>query len=251
MFVSRLDGDRESEMIAAAMKALRLSTVGAVCAILTPLCFFAGGILLGTSSGQDLIPQTGADGLEWIADVDDAGDLFFVGAWLIVLVTLLGSVALVGFYDVLKDAGPVLVLAPILGVTGLVMVTISHLIPVALAYEFVPGFVAADAAQQGSLAVTFDTFANLALVLNYTGNALGWAVALPLYGVAIVTTRAVPRWLGWLALGAAAIAGWLGLLSPASSVIEGITVIGFLGFFVFMIGMGIALLLRQRRPAAA
>jgi hypothetical protein len=238
-------------MIAAAMRRLRLSTVGAVCAILTPLCFFAGGILLGTSSGQDLIPQTGADGLEWITDVDDAGDLFFVGAWLIVLVTLIGSAALVGFYDVLKDAGPVLVLAPILGVTGLVMVTISHLIPVALAYEFVPGYVAADAAQQGSLAVTFDTFANLALVLNYTGNALGWAVALPLYGVAILTTGAVPRWLGWLALGAAAIAGWLGLLSPVSSVIEGITVIGFLGFFVFMIGMGVAVLLRQRRPAAA
>lgn len=233
------------------MRRLRLSTVGAVCAILTPLCFFAGGILLGTSSGQDLIPQTGADGLEWITDVDDAGDLFFVGAWLIVLVTLIGSAALVGFYDVLKDAGPVLVLAPILGVTGLVMVTISHLIPVALAYEFVPGYVAADAAQQGSLAVTFDTFANLALVLNYTGNALGWAVALPLYGVAILTTGAVPRWLGWLALGAAAIAGWLGLLSPVSSVIEGITVIGFLGFFVFMIGMGVAVLLRQRRPAAA
>ena len=109
------------------MQRLRLSTVGAVCAILTPILFFAGGILLGTSSGQDLIPQTGADGLEWIADVDDACDLFFVGAWLIVLVTLVGSVALVGFYDVLKGAGPVRVLAPILGVTGLVMVTISHL----------------------------------------------------------------------------------------------------------------------------
>ena len=157
------------------MQRLRLSTVGAVCAILTPILFFAGGILLGTSSGQDLIPQTGADGLEWIADVDDAGDLFFVGAWLIVLVTLVGSVAL--------------------------------------------------------------------------GNALGWAVEPPLYGVAILTTGAVPRWLGWLALAAAAIAGWLGLLSPASSVIEGITVIGFLGFFVFMIGMGIAVLRRQRSAA--
>ena len=142
-----------------------------------------------------------------------------------------------------------LVLASILGVTGLVMVTISHLIPVALAYEFVPGYVAAEQAQQASLAVTFDTFANLALVLNYTGNALGWAVALPLYGVAILTTGAVPRWLGWLALAAAAIAGWLGLLSPASSVIEGITVIGFLGFFVFMIGMGVAVLRRQRSAA--
>jgi hypothetical protein len=59
----------------------------------------------------------------------------------------------------------------------------------------------------------------------------------------------VPRRLGWLALAAAAIAGWLGLLSPASRVIEGITVIGFLGLFVFIVGMGMAVL-RRRRSAA-
>ncbi|HWI00956.1 MAG TPA: hypothetical protein VNT27_11545, partial [Propionibacteriaceae bacterium] len=43
-----------------------------------------------------------------------------------------------------------------------------------------------------------------------------------------------------------ALAGWLGLLSPASSVIASISSIGFLGFFVFMLSMGIALL--RRRP---
>jgi hypothetical protein len=65
-------------------------------------------VCLGTSAGQDLIPPTGADGLDWIADVDDASDLFFVGAWLIILTMLVG-----------------------LGVADLVMVTISHLIPIA------------------------------------------------------------------------------------------------------------------------
>jgi len=57
----------------------RLSTVGAICAILTSVCFVAGGVLLGTSGVEVLIPETGADGLEWIADVDDASDAFFVG----------------------------------------------------------------------------------------------------------------------------------------------------------------------------
>ena len=47
---------------------------------------------------------------------------------------------------------------------------------------------------------------------------------------------------------ALAIGGWLSLLGPASSVIEGITVIGFLGFFVWMASMGVALL--RRRGAA-
>jgi Domain of unknown function (DUF4386) len=207
-------------------------------------------VLLGSSSnGQDLIPQTGADGLEWIADIDAASDLFFAGAWLIILTTLVGAVALVGLYEVLKGAGEVMLLAPILGVTGLVLVTISHLIPIALAYEFVPGYVAAEDATKASLAVTFDTFANLSLILNYTGNALGWAVAVPLYAVAILKTGAVPRWIGWIGLVAAVFAGWLGLLSPAASVIEAVSVIGFLAFFVFMLSFGIAVLVRQRRLA--
>ena len=233
------------------MKDLRLSTIGAICAILTTVSFVTGGVLLGSSGVQVLIPQTGADGLDWIADVQDASDLLFVGGWLIILTTLVGTVALVGFYDVLKGAGPVMILAPIVGAIGLTLVTISHLIPIALAYEFVPGYVDASEATQASLSVTFDTFANLSLILNYVGNALGWGVAVPLYAVAILKTSAVPRWIGWLGLVAAVFAGWLGLIAPASSVIEGITTIGFIAFFAFMLSIGIAILLRQRRPAAA
>lgn len=233
------------------MKDLRLSTIGAICAILTTVSFVTGGVLASSSGVQVLIPQTGADGLEWIADVQDASDLFFVGGWLIILTTLVGTVALVGFYDVLKGAGPVMILAPIVGAIGLTLVTISHLIPIALAYEFVPGYVDASEATQASLSVTFDTFANLSLILNYVGNALGWGVAVPLYAVAILKTSALPRWIGWLGLVVAVFAGWLGLIAPASSVIEGITTIGFIAFFAFMLSIGIAILLRQRRPAAA
>ena len=238
-------------MIPGAMKDLRLSTIGAICAILTTVSFVTGGVLLGSSGDKVLIPQTGADGLDWIADVQDASDLLFVGGWLIILTTLVGTVALVGFYDVLKGAGPVMILAPIVGAIGLTLVTISHLIPIALAYEFVPGYVDASEATQASLSVTFDTFANLSLILNYVGNALGWGVAVPLYAVAILKTSALPRWIGWLGLVVAVFAGWLGLIAPASSVIEGITTIGFIAFFAFMLSIGIAILRRQRRPAAA
>ena len=230
---------------------LRLSTVGGVCAILTTVSFVAGGVLLGSSGAPDLIPVTGADGLKWIADVDSAGDAFFAGAWLIILTTLVGIVALVGFYDVLKEAGAVMVLAPIVGVVGLTIVTISHLVPIALAYELVPAYVAADETTKASLAVTFDTLANLSQILNYAGNFLGWGVAIPLYALAILKTSAVPKWIGWLGLAVAFLAGWLALFAPASSVIDGITVIGFIAFFVFMLSMGIALLLRRRRPSLA
>jgi hypothetical protein len=93
--------------------------------------------------------------------------------------------------------------------------------------------------------VTTNTLAVTSLVLNYLGDFLGWGVVIPLYAWAILKTPALPRWIGWLGLVVAVFAGWLGLLSPASSVIDGVTTIGF-----FMLSIGIALL-RSSTPAAA
>jgi hypothetical protein len=149
----------------------------------------------------------------------------------------LGIVALVGFYDTLRLAGPVMILAPILGAVGLTLVTVSHLIPIAMGYELVPAYLEADPGGQATLAATADTFAAIALVTNAAGNFLVWGVVVPLYAVAILTTRALPRWIGWLGLLVGALGGWLGLLSPASSVISSISNIGFIAFFVFMLSI--------------
>ena len=125
--------------------------------------------------------------------------------------------------------------------------TVSHLIPIAIGYELVPAYVAADPAGQATLAIIADTLAATALVTNAAGNFLNFGVVVPLYAVAILTTRALPRWIGWLGLLVGGLAGWLGLLSPASSVIAAIANIGFIGFFVFMLSMGVALLRRRSR----
>ena len=185
------------------MQKLSVTTIGAVCAILTTAVFVLGVIFMASSG-------------------------------------------IVGFYEALRDAGPAMIFAPILAAVGLTLVTISHLIPIAMAYELVPGYVDGDAATKASLAVTSDTLAILSRVTNYAGNALGWGVAIPLYAYAIFKTNAVPRWIGWLGWVVAVFAGWLSLLGPASTVIEGVTFIGFLGFFIFLASMGVALL--RRRP---
>jgi len=228
------------------MPNLSLTTVGAVCGIATTALFGVGIVLMVASGVPVLIPETGQESLDWIADVDDASGLFFAGAWFAIFGGFVGLVALIGFYDALREAGPVMILGPVLGAVGLTLVTISHLIPVAMAYELVPGYTGADPATQASLAVTTNTLASVGLVTNYEGNALGWGVVVPLYAFAILKTRVVPRWIGWLGLVVAVFAGWLGLLGPAVSVFEGLSVIGFLGFFLFMASMGIALL--RRRP---
>jgi Domain of unknown function (DUF4386) len=224
------------------MKALRLSTVGAICAIATVACFAFGVVAMGASGVQVLIPETGDAGTDWIRDVDSAGQLFLAGAWLVILMGFLGMVAMVGFYDALRQAGPVMVLAPILGVAGLTLVTVSHLIPIAMAYELVPAYGEADPAAQTTLATTADSLAATALVTNAAGNFLNWGVATPLFAAAILVTRALPRWIGWLGLAVAILAGWLGLLAPVSAAIEGISSIGFIGFFLFFLSLGIAVL---------
>jgi len=235
------------------MDNLRLSTVGAVCALVTVALFVIGIALMVTAGVQVLIPETGdGQGAKWIADVQDAGDGFYVGAWLVLFGGFTGLVALIGFYDALRGAGQVLVLGPVLGIVGMTLVTISHAIPVALAYELVPAYGDADPSTQASLLVTTHTLASVSLATNYLGNILGWGVVVPLYGIAILKTSVVPRWLGWLALVVGFFAGFLTLLSPASSVIEGLSTIGFFAFFIFLAAMGVALLRRRDAlPAAA
>lgn len=92
----------------------------------------------------------------------------------------LGMVAMVGFYDALRHAGPVMILAPILGVIGLTLVTVSHLIPIAMAYELVPAYTDADPAGRATLAATADTLSATALVTNSAGNFLGRGIATPM-----------------------------------------------------------------------
>src|SRR5262245_3597626 len=153
--------------------------------------FVVGIAMMATSGVQVLIPETGKEGLDWIADVDDAGNLFIVGAWIVVFGGLVGLVALIGFYESLRGAGPAMILAPILGIASMTLVTISHVLPIALASDFVPRYVDADAAARVPLDVTFNTLASLSLALNYAGDEVAWGVVVPLYAYAILKTGAV------------------------------------------------------------
>jgi hypothetical protein len=222
---------------------MNVTRIGAWCAIGLVVAFVVGIALMTASGVQVLIPETGKNGLDWIRDVNSASGAFFVGAWLVIAGGVLGLVGLIGFYEALRAAGEWLVLAPILGVVGLTLVTISHLLPIAMAYELVPDFTL-------SQANTFDTFAALAQVVNYTGDVILWGAVVPMYAVAILRTGLVHRWIGYLAVVVFVFAGLGELLSPASGVIDGITFVGFVAFFVWMASMGVSLL-RAGTPTAA
>jgi hypothetical protein len=92
------------------MAHIRLSTITGVSAILAVVGFVLGIVLMASSGVQVLIPDSG-DEVAWMADAHDGGELFVAGAWIAVAAGLVGIVALVGLYDVLKSAGPYLVFA--------------------------------------------------------------------------------------------------------------------------------------------
>jgi hypothetical protein len=136
------------------MKNVSLARTGAVCALVTVVGFVVGVGLMSSSGVATLIPETGEEGLRWIADVQDAGDLFFAGAWLVIFAGLFGLVALVGFYDTLREAGPIMIVAPVAAAVGWTLVTISYVVPVGMAYELAPGYSQATGVTQDALAVT-------------------------------------------------------------------------------------------------
>ena len=125
---------------------------------------------------------------------------------MLILMGYLVLIALVGLYFTLREAGSIMVLAPVLGVAAGVLVPVSHLIPIGMAYELAPAFAAAPVTNREALGVLL---AATSLVINAAGNALGWGVVVPLYAWAILKTRALPRWIGWLGLVVAILADWL------------------------------------------
>ncbi|MEA2246028.1 MAG: hypothetical protein QOH46_557, partial [Solirubrobacteraceae bacterium] len=100
------------------------------------------------------------------------------------------------------------------------------------------------------LQTTGDLMAGTALATNYVGDLLLWAVAVPLFGLAVVRTRVLPRWIGWVGMFVGVVGGWIGAFGIVSTTVEDITAIGFLAFFVWMVAMGVAMLRRPRVLAA-
>jgi hypothetical protein len=80
------------------------------------------------SGVQVVIPDSG-DEVAWMADALDGGELFVTGTWIVVLAGLVALFCLVGFYDALEQAGPVMIVAPVAAAVGVALVTVSHALP--------------------------------------------------------------------------------------------------------------------------
>jgi hypothetical protein len=115
----------------------------------------------------------------------------------------------------------------------------------ALLLELPPAYVGASESARVSLLAFGGTMNALKETLFTLGQMLGFGLGLLLFGVALLRSGTMPRWLGWLALVPAILIGWVATLMKISGVPLGIlgpvTGLGFLLFFLWVGSMAVVL----------
>jgi hypothetical protein len=63
-----------------------------------------------------------------------------------------------------------------------------------------------------------------------------------MFSLALLRTGLAPRWVAWLGFFVAVVGGWMTVLSVVSDVFELIGSFGFIGLWVWMVAMAVAVL---------
>ena len=227
------------------MENVSLTKVGGVCAILTGILAAAGFILIAST---DILDAEKA--VEALPALDKDQNLIATALWLFMLAATFGLAAALGFFQALRQAGALVWLATLFFEVGTLMVFAFTSIFLAMTYELAPAYLEATGATKSALEATGDTLGQLGDLTNLISGALSWGLGVLLFSLVILRTSVVTKWIGWLGILVAILGGWLALLGPTSDVFETIGFIGFIGFWVWMIAMGVALL-RLPEPAGA
>ena len=193
---------------------MNIVKVGGVCAILAVVSFFMGRIAFGN---------------EWLQS--RGVDTLIPGHWFDSLGALLFMVAVLGFYRVLRQAGPLPLIAVVATLAGGIVLLIRGFILLGIAYELVP--------DTDALSQTDSLAASVGTVLSFIGVLL--------FSFAILRTSLVPKWIGWL--GMIAVLGFclLVLLPLVFSMATPWFLLYVFG--VWQVAMGVVLL-RLKEPVA-
>jgi hypothetical protein len=73
------------------------------------------------------------------------------------------------------------------------------------------------------------------------GGILVAGIGVPLFSAAILRTKRAPGWTAWLGFAIALTAGWFTLLIPVAGVFGVVTLVGFVGFWIWMVRLGVVL----------
>ncbi len=194
---------------------ISLVRVGGVCAVLAVVSGIMARIFFGNA---------------WLAS--RGVDTLLTGHWFDVLSLLLLIPAALGFYQALRQAGPLPLIAVVAIVAGAIFLLFHEFIRLGISYELVPNTLG----QTGWLAAG-------------VGSVLIVGVGVPLFSFVILRTSVMPKWIGWLGL--IVVVANVALVMILLDVFENIRPPWFLfrGFLVWLVAMGVVLL-RLKEPVA-
>jgi len=227
------------------MEKVTLLKVGGICAILYTIAIIVA-LILGSAIGA----LDAEDAAEVLPIMEEDQVVAATVSWLFVLGPILVAIAGLGFFHRLRQAGPLMWIALVTFSGGGFLIVYRGSIFVAMTYELAPAYVAASGDTERTIAAVGDTLLMFATTADYIGAALVAGIGLPLFSWAILRTNIAPKWVAWLGFFAAAIGGWLTFLRPVTDVIEITELFGGLGYFVWMIVMGVVLW-RAPEPVSA
>ncbi len=195
---------------------ISLVRVGGVCAILAVV----SGTMARIVFGNEWLKSRGVDTL-------------ITGHWFDVLAVVLIMPAALGYYQALRQAGPLPLIAVVASLTGGIVLLLRGFILLGIAYELVPGIT--------------DTLRQTGWLVAGVGAVLVFIIGVLLFSFAILRTSVVPKWIGWLGV-IAALGFCLMALLP---LVFSMATPWFLGwiFLVWMVAMGVVLL-RLKEPVA-
>ena len=202
------------------------------------------GLLLVGTGGEFGDSRRDTSALAHLADNQSAMALF---AWLWVLYIALLIPAVLGFHAALRATKLPLVIGTASATIGLVFGLMYWLLTLGVIYDVAPGYAAAGAASQPAIEVVGRGMLTATIAIDSLANVF-FGIGVGLFSLAILETRAVPRWLGWFGL-ALAVAGVLDGPAHWFDPLILVEVVGAVLAVIWFVGMGISML-RVRVPAA-
>ena len=150
--------------------------------------------------------------------------------WLVIVSLMFETVAVIGFFYVLRAVGPLTWIGLAAWLTGLQLVIFEHVVVLGVDASLMPQYLSSSESSRPAIEVLASTLNRVRLTAAIVGNTLILGVAVPTFAVAALLSQRVPRWIAWLGI-AVGVLKWLPLNywpSPA-----------FVGFMLWLVAMGI------------
>jgi hypothetical protein len=184
----------------------------------------------------------------WLQAASQARTPFLILGWFSVLDHLVEIPFFLGLYLALRKAGRLLWIGLTSAIAGALLVSLSFMLEVSMAWHLAPAFAEAGEAVRPALLALASTVDQFRLLLNVIGTVMAGGIGTGLFALALLRTSVFPHWIGWVGTASAVLSL---IVFPLMLVWEGAQALFAVAMpvaLVWVIGMAISML-RYEEPA--